>query len=164
MRCLGRLVLLVLLGVAVVVGLHLLQQKPPGARPPVAPPSTAPPGQTMGAPPGPVQVNLSLVGARVVFQQGGRYLEVTVMNQGPGQATAVTGSCSYSCPSTRFSSRGQPFLQGGYLLPGRSVTGRLGLAPCPDPAIPVECLVQPGYGVTDTFYADNNWSGVVPNR
>lgn len=169
MRTLGKLFLLLLVGGGAIVAWEIFrsQQRPSPSFQPPASPYTAPPPAQPGAPQqpaGPAPVNLAIVSAGGIQQAGGRAAQLTVHNYGPGTATGVSGWCSYRCPSTGVAVNNQVFLQGGYLVPGRSVSGLLPLTPCPDPNLYLECVVEPGPGPRDSAPNDNRWTGTVANR
>lgn len=178
MRALGRLFLFLLLVAATIVVWEIIRPGlipspappsgnpyPPPNQPPYPSPSPPPqPGAQQPPPAGPPTVNLAIVNVRGVQKQGGRYVEVTVQNHGPATATGATGWCSYRCPSTGTAVNNQPFLQGGHLVPGRSFPELLSFAPCPDPSLYVECVVEPGHGVREANFNDNRWAGNVANR
>jgi len=168
MRALGRLFLLLLLIVATLVVWNILD---PGSIQPSPSPggpytSPSPPPQPDARPPAAASpiVNLAIVNVRGVQQQGGRYVQVTVLNRGPATATEAAGWCSYRCPSTGTATNNIPILQKPHLVPGQSYSGLFSVSPCPDPSLYVECLVQPGHGVQDSSFNDNRWSGTVATR
>lgn len=175
MRALGRLFLFLLLVAATIVIWEIIRPAvipsprtpvpsyPPQGSPPY--PSPSPPPQPGAQPPpaGSLIVNLAIVDVRSVPQQGGRSVQVTVLNRGPAIASQASGWCSYRCPSTGTAANGLPIFQRP-LAPGESFSGSFSFAPCPDPSLYVECLVQPGYGVQDPNFSDNRWSGTVATR
>lgn len=171
MRALGRLFLLLLLIAATIVIWEIIRPEPPVPLPHPSPnpppyPSPSPPPQPGAQPPpaaGSLIVNLAIVDVRSVPQQGARSVQVTVQNRGPAIASQASGWCSYRCPSTGTAANGLPIFQRP-LAPGESFSGSFSFAPCPDPSLYVECLVQPGHGVQDPNFSDNRWSGTVATR
>lgn len=169
MRALGKLFLLLLvIGATVVLWEIIRPGLNPSPRPNPAPYPTPSPSPPPGAQPPPSAgqptVNLAIVNVRSVQKQGGRYVEVTVLNHGPATATQASGWCSYRCSSTGVAANNLPILQKPHLIPGGSHTGLFSFPPCPDPNLYVECLVQPGHGVQDSSFGDNRWAGYVPTR
>jgi len=108
--------------------------------------------------------DLYLAGVRANIKQGQKYIEVRVGNNGSALATDVEGVCSYVCSATGVRVVNQSFVQGGYLVPGKTVSGLLALTPCPDSAIEIRCLIDPDNVILELNEGNNRWQGVVHFR
>jgi hypothetical protein len=105
--------------------------------------------------------DLVILGGRTRDMAGQKVVEIFVQNRGSSLATGINGVCSYECQSRGIRVTNQSFLQGGYLVPGRVVNGFLGLTPCPDRTIFLDCIVDPNNVIRETNEANNRRSGQI---
>ena len=139
---------------------------PPQPVPPPSTPASLPPEIQVPSDLQVAQPDLVITGATVTNEQGALAVNVTVENTGTMTATSVDGTCSYACPLSGFSATDWPFLQGGYLVPGKSVTGLLFVSPScgQDTLVRFDCVIDPDNEFTEEDELNNTWSGELTIR